>query len=554
MKPTRLSAQVFNELPPVLSHYLEQDRNVWLESIPRAGKVFLRNQPGIFTELHDLAVESRLLVQNVGEEWAHAIRYRNGFELGRLDAARQYAEFNGNPRLALQAATVFRQLQGWYVAQTERFEFDLNARTLYREVILKESIEAAARRLWAQDEDECACWGTAGYLSGHIVGIVGGRVLTIEVECIAKGDKRCRFISKFDAEWGEDAAWTRQVLSTGTVLEELATRDDAVAVAKKAEQRARVALNDLNRRLRSDLMVESLVGESAGMQPVLRRARQVMSSDVPVLEIGEPGSGRETLARAIHNGSARQNKPFVMVDCLGLKGDLLTQELFGYAKDAFPGTTRSYTGACARAHGGTLYLNEAANLTLEAQVLLLRAMREGVVFPLGAESPVKAEIRVVAATQHHLAAKLSSGEFLEHLYYALNVAAIDIPPLRERDSDILRLAETFLREFCEHYNRPDLKFSQDLKQALLDCAWPGNVRQLRGVIEHAVIMAEGDMLGIEALPEDVLATRWRRPQQELTEEVVRAALRRARGNRGEAADLLGIGRTSLWRAMKRLGI
>lgn len=552
MKPTKLSARVFHELPPVLAHLVETDRNPWLESSPKAGTMSLRERPGVFTELEDLAMQRALLVHMLGPERARAIHYRYGFELGQRDGARHYGEFKGNVRLALQAGEVFGQLEGKFVAETVRFEFDIRARTLYRELLLRNCAEALPYQQSGQPAGECVCWITAGYLSGHVSEILGRRTFTCETECIAKGDPACRFISKFDPEWDSQADWTREALVMETVEQELAGRDDQVAAARKSERRAKAALNDLNRRLRSDLMMEGLVADSPAMRAVLYRARQVAESDIPVLLDGEQGVGRETLARAIHFGGARKKRAFAAVDCGGLPEELLTQELFGFTKDAFAGASSPHPGSYRQAHRGTLYLDEVANLSLDAQIRLLRAMREGVVMSLGGETPAKADVRLIASTEHDLREKVAAGEFLENLYLAFAVAPIEIPPLRDRGTDIVRLAEKFLEEFRERYDREDLDFSQEFKQVLLDCAWPGNVRQLRDVVEHAVIMAQTNTLGLAELPEDILATRLKRTQKELSEEVVRAALHRTRGNRTEAAKLLGVGRTSLWRAMKRL--
>lgn len=554
MKPTKLSAQLLLEMPPVLTHFVEQDRNPYLEGIPRAGKVLLRDMQGLFVSLSSLAVQRRVLLENLGPARARALAYVSGFELGRRQAASHFDEFKHNVRLALQAPPVFMQLEGGGVFESVRFEFDLDARTLYREVTVSGCAEALAYRSVLKDESRCVCWATAGYLSGHMTEILEWPVITMETECLARGERVCRFVSKLDAEWGQEADWIREAFRIDTVDEVLTKHEEQVAAARKAEQRARSALNDLNRRLRSDLMIEGLVADAACMDTAMRTARRVMDCDVPVLEVGEPGVGRETLAKAIHYGGGRRNKPFVSVDCVGLKGQLLTQELLGYVADGIPGATRPYTGAFQRAHGGTLYLNEAAHLSLEAQVFLLRAMREGVLFPLGADAAVKADVRVVAATQYDLNRRVSSGEFLEHLYAALSVVKIEIPPLRDRGTDILRLAELFLRDFGEKYQREELSLDPEVKVVLSECAWPGNVRQLRNVIEHAVIMTEARVVGVGALPDEILATRRHEAQEELTEPVIRAALRRAGGNRTRAADLLGVGRTSLWRAMKRLRI
>lgn len=553
MKPNRLSAQVFYELPPVLAHYLEQERNTWLEGMPRQGRLLFRDKQGAFASQDQMQVERLLLFQFLGGERAAAYLYRLGFEQGRREAQQHLDEFNQNVRLALQAGPVLGQVQGRFVAEDAHFEFDLDERTLRREQVMKRTAESEIHKALTLDPHWCGCWHTAGYFAGHVSEIVGRRVLTLETECIAKGAKQCRFLSRLDPEWGQDGAWARKALSLETIADELGRADAAAAAAKKAEHSARVALNELNRRLRSDLMLDGLVGESAEMTRALARARQVMESDVPVLLVGEAGTGRETLARAVHCGGARRSKPFVCLDCLGLTDHLLTQELLGYVRDGIPGATQPHTGAYQRAHGGTVYLNEIANLTLEAQVWLFRAMREGVLYPIGGDEPIRADVRVIAATQYDLRERIASGRFLEHLYYALGVA-VDLPPLRERGMDILRLAELFLREFADKYDRPELRMAREFQDILLHGAWPGNVRQLRHVLEHAVITASKPELDAADLPDEIVADRCHRMETELTREIIEAALRRTRANRTQAAQLLGVGRTTLWRAMKQFGL
>jgi transcriptional regulator with PAS, ATPase and Fis domain len=181
-------------------------------------------------------------------------------------------------------------------------------------------------------------------------------------------------------------------------------------------------------------------------------------------------------------------------------------------------------------------------------------VESGYVTPKGAEKPQKVDVRLIAALDEDPVEAKDEGRLREDFYYALTVGRLDVPPLRERQTDILRLAEDFLRDFQKRYERPQVTMSAAFKQMLLDCAWPGNVRQLRNVIEHAVIMSSGGTLEAKDLPEEVLATRWTKQPGELTPEVIRATLSRTNNNRSKAAQLLGVGRTTLWRSMKRYGI
>ena len=551
MIPNKLSAQVFLELPPVLAHYLEQERNTWIEGNPRAGRVLLREHLGMFQDAESYVVERNILITELGESHARKICYRMGYEVGQNDAIRNRTEFGENIRLALQSAMVFRQLAGWGVAREERFEFDLGARMLYREITLKGSPEAVS-------EDPAVtprCWFTSGYVCGYVGALLGVRATTIETECVAQGAEACRFVTRLDPEWGEAAHWERTVLTGDSVAVEMEKLKEAARIEHEEERRARRALEDIQRRLKNELLLEDLVGESHEMRSLFSRIRLIMANDVNLLLEGETGVGRETLGRAIHFGGPRKGKPFVSLDCRALAGPLFAQEAFGYTREGLPGALRDYVGACAKAHGGTLYLNEVSALSLDAQLRLLRVMHERQVFPMGGNSAFRADVRVVGSTEQDLGKLVKKGQFLAPLYDSLAVVRLDVPPLRERREDIPLLAARFLQSFSGQYQRNALTMSETFCTALMECAWPGNVRQLRRTMEHAVVTATEGTLGLANLPEDVLAGRFHRSATgELNEEIVRAALRRSHGNRGEAAELVGVSRTSFWRAMKRLGI
>ncbi len=555
VRPNKLSAQVFLDLPPVLAHYLEANRATWLESSPNAGRVAMMNRHGVFVDVESLAVARRQQLEILGHDRARALCFRIGFERGRRDASRHMAQYDGNARLALQAATVFGQLQGRYVAEPVRFEFDLDAGTLYREIAVRNSHEAIAHQMVRDDIRGCICWETAGYLSGHVSEILGRPVITLEQACVNAGDDCCRFISKLDSEWtADDALWARQALRVESVEAELKRRDDMVDTAQRAARSAQSSLATMSRRLKTELLLDNLIMESEAMQPVASRARQVAQTAVPVFLIGEPGSGRGNLAKAIHHGGPRREQPFESIDCRGLNPSALLQELAGYKPGAFPGAVRAYDGLLTRAQGGTIYLDEITALSSEAQGLLFRAIEHGEYLPLGSTHPLPTGVRVVAATQFDPLEKLATGELRENLYYALAVGRINVPPLRARGEDILRLAQTFLMEACERYDKPVPRMGEDFARVLRECSWPGNLRQMRNVLEHAVLFAQKEELALSELPEEVIAARWARPPQELNADVIRAVLKRTRGNRSEAANILGVGRTTLWRAMKRMGI
>ena len=554
MRPVKLSQHVFLELPPVLSHYLEGGRNVWLESEPKEGRLTFLNRVGAFLDFEAAAVERRHLIESLGWQRARALCFRIGFEQGRRDAARHLDVFQQNVRLSLQAGPVFGQLQGRYVADSIRFEYDLDQRTLYREIAFDESLEAKAHKIVAGALGVCGCWNAMGYLSGHISEIIGRRVLCLEVECVGKGDHRCRIIGRFEPQWGPEADWIRIAMKAESVQEEIAQAEQKAEQAQKKTRQVQLKLNALTGRLKGELLLNEMVAQSDAMKIGMARAEQVAASDIPVLLVGERGVGKKTLGRAIHFAGGRKGAPFEVLDTTGLDGHLILQELVGFSAGAFAGAVRDHVGAIRRAHRGTLYIQDLADLDLEAQRVLYQLLESNSVSRLNESSREQVSVRLIAATSEDPSEMLSNGKLREDLYYALSVARIDIPPLRERSGDVIRIAEAFLREFSEAHDKENLTMSKECRGVLQECLWPGNVRQLRNVIEHAVMFAQGDTLTVADFPEDVVISRVKKTPDDLSGDVIRLALRKTKGNRSAAAELLGIGRTTLWRAMRRLNI
>lgn len=543
MRPAKLSAKVFLEVPPILAHYVEAERNTWLESNPSRGTIALLNRSGVFVDLEALAVERRHELTVLGLERFRALRYRIGFEQGRRDGHRHLSVFNDNARVALQASIIFGQLQGRFVGESLRFEFDLDQRTLYRELEFSSTVDSTVHRMSSEVDEHCVCWNTAGYLSGHVSEILGRRIVTMETECLVKGHPKCRFVSRLDSEWGEEASWVRDALAMESIEQELARKDAMVTTAQRAARTAQVALTGLQRRLRTDMMLDNLVAECEAMQEACERSAMVATSDAPVLIEAEPSTGRECIARAIHGSSARRNGPFVKIQCEHIT---TTQwnALAGLEDNAV-----AASGFLAKAEGGALYLSSLDALPLECQAQLAAALER-----LRANESQTPSVRVIASVAGRGDTLVKEGLLHEQLFYLTRVARVALPPLRERGTDILRLAERFARECRERYDNKQVTLSDGLKHVLLECSWPGNIDQLKNAIEHAVIMCRDGVADVGDLPEEILAVRWKGKAQELSEEVIRAALNRAHGNRSQAADMLGVGRTTLWRAMKRLGL
>jgi DNA-binding NtrC family response regulator len=309
-------------------------------------------------------------------------------------------------------------------------------------------------------------------------------------------------------------------------------------------------------------------GTDPAMARIAETVERVAPSTATILLLGETGTGKEVIARAIHLHSTRREQPFVAVNCAVLKGELLESELFGHERGAFTGADRARPGRVETARGGTLFLDEIGELTPTLQAKLLRLLQEKEYERLGSDRTLHADIRLVAATHRDLPAAIQAGTFRQDLYYRLNVISIAIPPLRERPEDILVLAQWLLDKHAAESARLPPCLSADVKQAMLRYAWPGNVRELSNVMERCVLLA-GDTIGLCDLPEeltavaapgtlakvdDLFALDYNDAVTAARRLIVTKALERAGGHQTRAAERLGVTQPYLSRLVKQLGI
>ena len=326
-------------------------------------------------------------------------------------------------------------------------------------------------------------------------------------------------------------------------------------------------LMEENRALHSRLghqdPFRKIVRRSPAMQAAAATIKQVAMSDVPVLLRGETGVGKDLIARAIHERSKRRDRPFVAVNCGGFTEELFSSELFGHARGAFTGAHADKPGRFALAEGGTLFLDEIGEVPLKNQVELLRVLESGEHQPVGDPSVRLADVRIIAATNRNLEESVRQGSFREDLYYRLNVVPIDVPPLRERKEDIPLLVEIFLEEACRAQNQPRRKVSPEAMEYLVDHTWPGNVRQLRNLIQRLVVTCPDRVLRPEHLPDiqnasDAGLGRFTvelgSSVESVEAELIRQTLQRLTSNRREAAAILGISVRSLQYKIKKYGI
>lgn len=346
-----------------------------------------------------------------------------------------------------------------------------------------------------------------------------------------------------------------------------------------------------------------LIGDSTGMGQVVALGERGAQSNIPILITGESGVGKEVIARAIQGASERAGRPFVTVNCGALPENLIESILFGHEKGSFTGATGKHAGKFQEAHGGTLFLDEIGELRHDMQVKLLRALQEGEVDPVGAKKPVKVDIRLISATNKDLQAQVDAGEFREDLFYRLNVYPIEIPPLRQRKQDIPLLINHFIGRFAVEEGKKIKGVEGAALEMLSSYAWPGNVRQLENAVFRAVVLCDGEALSmrdfpqiaqfmdidvppVEAAPRDraadlpplrgasddvpvrdeKLPTDLRghikalagdghlRALEEIEAEMIRMAIDRYAGHMSEVARRLGIGRSTLYRKVRELGL
>ena len=340
------------------------------------------------------------------------------------------------------------------------------------------------------------------------------------------------------------------------------------ALEKTALQKENLALRSaLDDRLRLD----NVVGTDPRMQAIFKTVKAVADTRTTVLITGESGTGKTLLARALHSLSARRGGPFVEVNCGALPESLLESELFGHQKGSFTGATRDKLGKFEAANGGTIFLDEIGTSSPAFQVKLLRVLQDKVIERIGDTRTIPVDVRIVLATNKNLERAVAAGEFREDLYYRIAVITVEMPPLRERRSDIANLAEHFLRRFAAEHGRPTLAFTERALAVLVQAPWPGNVRQLENLIERAVVLSTGPQLDLPDLPASlhaptvpaagaspvtadgpVLPLKLALEGPEKT--CIERALQHCGGNREKAAKMLDINRSTLFHKLRKYGI
>ncbi len=439
------------------------------------GQIWLDEERMMLMHSSSLIALRKELIDTLGLERTRGILTRIGYAAGLRDAEIVKSSYNNLSDLELlHKGPLLHALEGMVKVDLNAVEIDIQAGRYYIDGIWQNSLEYQIHQGFVAPDQTAIAWNELGHATGYVSGIMNRFILHKQVEVTPHGP---RFIGKPLDEWN-DVSEELQYYQADSIVEQL------LALQRQVE--------DLKKALPKPELPVDLIGESAQFKQAWALAERASSSPVTVLLLGETGVGKDVFANAIHRASPRANQPFVAVNCGALPNELIESELFGIEKGAYTGAQTSRAGRFERADGGTLFLDEVGELSMAAQTRLLRALQSGDIDRLGSSETRKVNVRVIAATNVDLAEAVANGTFRKDLYYRLNVFPVSIPPLRERKSDILALAQRFIDKFSLREGKRIKGLTDKAIHALKSHDWPGNIRELENVIERGMILAHQD--------------------------------------------------------------
>ncbi|WP_123630816.1 sigma-54-dependent Fis family transcriptional regulator [Salinisphaera orenii] len=447
-----------------------------LRFLPEEGQIWLGEQRMLLMPLQASAFFREELVRHLGMERAKGLFMRLGYHAGLRDAELGHTLRDRPEQLeeSYFAGPQLHALQGQVLAVPIALDMDLENDRFYSEFVWENSFEVDAWRAQGL-QNEPVCWTLLGYASAYASHLFGREVQFRELECRGRGDARCRIVGRLAHEWADHESFA-EYFRADPLINELHELQDQMATLQ-----ADIA------RTRAD-QPPSATGRSRAFRNMLALLDSTAPTEVPILLHGETGTGKEVLARRIHQGSHRAEGPFVAINCAAIPPDLVEAELFGAEKGAFTGATERRIGRFERASGGTLFLDEVAELSPRAQAALLRVLEENEIERVGGQSVISVNVRLVAATHADLSVRVEDGQFRKDLFYRLNSMTLRIPALRERMDDIVEFAEQFRHNFETQYEHHTLGFTDQAVSALKRHQWPGNIRELKNTVERGVIL------------------------------------------------------------------
>jgi DNA-binding NtrC family response regulator len=521
-----------------------------LELDPSGGTVHFAGQRALICDTLSHGLLREELIDSFGERTARGILSRFGYIHGRRMAMALKSKFKWESEEDWRRAGArILALQGLVLIDPKSLDLFGPEGGTWRG-----SYEADQNLLLEGRSQKPVCWNLCGFISGYLSFSLDKEVYALEDKCIGKGDSACHVVIKSEQEWGNDADGELAVFKRVGI-------DDALRDVTTTLKRTESELRDRTRKLTVISKVEEdpteLMSRSPEMRKLMELAKTIAAIDSTVLITGDSGTGKERVARFIHDFSPRTAGPFIAVNCGAITETLLESELFGHARGAFTGASADRPGLFEAANGGTLFLDEVGEISLPMQVKLLRALQEKEVRRVGENKSRPVNVRIVSATNKNLKAEVAEKRFREDLYYRLNVVELPVPPLRRRREDILPLARLLLAESALQMKRSVDGLTAPAADLLLGYAWPGNVRELANAMERAVAVAKTNRVDIEDLPPEVrmvmpLVSEKGVPRllDDVEKDCILGALEQSGGNRIKAAALIGMGVATLYRKLK----
>jgi two-component system response regulator HydG len=535
------------------------DLKQFLELDPEGGVIRFSGQRALLLDAVAMGVLRKYLVDNFGYNAARAVLTQFGFAHGWRMAEAMDAQIEAKSAEERRSEGLrMLTLQGLFSTAPPTADPMSKAG-----VMVLASYEAEQHILHFGRSDAPVCWTICGLISGYLSRTCGEEIYVLEDRCMCRGDAACHLLGRTRRRWGDERVEDLRFFEEDGLADSLDVSLHRVTETLKAtEQKLRAHRLALVRVVPDVEEPLGIVAKSTAMLQLVDLATRVAKVDATVIITGESGSGKERIARLVHEESPRAAGPFVAVSCGAITETLLESELFGHARGAFTGATHDRPGLFEAANGGTLLLDEVGEVSPGMQVKLLRALQEREIRRVGENKSRRVDVRMLAATNRDLAVAVAAGTFRQDLYYRLKVVELHLPPLRERRADILPLARLLLAEAAMRMKRKISELSPQAADQLLRYPWPGNVRELENAMERAVALAQGSRVALEDLPEDVREARAIhaaasgsvRPLQEIEKEYILSALDLNGGNQTKTAEQLEIGSATLYRKLKSYGL
>jgi DNA-binding NtrC family response regulator len=534
------------------------DHQELLELDPDGGVIHFAGQRALLLDAVAMGILRRQIVDTFGLAAARGVFTRFGFAHGWRMAEAMRAEFKWDDEEAWRAAgTRIPTLQGLF--RTEKA--DHGPLSKHGSTLIA-CYEAEQQLLHFGRSDAPACWTVCGLISGFLSRTAREEIYVLEDRCLGQGDAACHLLARTRLEWGDERPeelyfFERKNLEAclGVSLQRVIT------TLKGSERKLRERRRALTRVARDVEDPLGVIAKSRSMALLLDLARRVAKVDATVLITGESGSGKERIARLLHDESTRAAGPFIAINCGAVTESLLESELFGHTRGAFTGATSDRPGLFEAANGGTLLLDEVGEVSPGMQVKLLRALQEREIRRVGENRTRPIDVRVLAATNRDLNQRVAGGAFRQDLYYRLKVVELNVPALRDRPEDILPLARVLLADAALRMKRKVFGLATQAADQLLHYEWPGNVRELENAMERAVALARGSRVERDDLPEEVRQALPKlnpsgpvRPLADVERQYIIAALELNAGNQARTAEQLQIGSATLYRKLKRYGL